>query len=94
MNTHLRVVGGSFNDDLTIIAHLWTPENGLRRLPTPGGLRGLPEDINEFGQIVGNFETAAGQIHATLLIPIAGPLAVASPEESAALEPVPTGGDR
>jgi probable HAF family extracellular repeat protein len=69
VNSAHLVVGGSFDTD-SIIAHFWTPHGGLVPLPTPGGARGLPEDVNELGQIVGNFETADGRIHATLLVPI------------------------
>jgi hypothetical protein len=70
VNSDLLVVGGSLRAD-SIIAHLWTRRTGLVPLPTLGGARGLPEDVNELGQIAGNFETAAAKIHATLLVPIA-----------------------
>ena len=52
----------------------------MRALPTLGGGRALPFDLNEFGQIAGFSVTAGGRVRAALWTPVAGPLAVASPE--------------
>ena len=72
VNSHHHAAGGGFDRNDFIVAFLWTPAKGLARLPTLGGPRGLPEDVNEFGQIVGTTETVTGELHATLWTPSAG----------------------
>jgi hypothetical protein len=86
VNTHRRVVGAGFTRDDFLLPFLWTPASGMRRLPTLGGDRGLPNDLNEFGQIAGASETATGAIRAALWTPTAGPLAVAPTDEGASPE--------
>lgn len=73
VNTHQRVAGSAG----PIIPILWTPEHGMRRLPTLGGGQGFPRHMNEFGQIVGFSTNEAGTVRAALWTPVAGPLAVA-----------------
>lgn len=56
---------------------LWTPELGLRRLPTlAGGFSHDALDLNEFGAIPGYSTTSEGDVHATLRTPTVGPLLV------------------
>jgi probable HAF family extracellular repeat protein len=73
VNTHRRVVGQ--NEGL-FSPFVWIPGSGVEFLPTLGGDRGLPNDINEFGQIAGASETAGAGARAVLWTPTAGPLAV------------------
>lgn len=95
INTHRQVAA---NADTarpeTTFPAVWTPKNGMQRLPSLGGILGgdfgLTNDINEFGKIVGLSTTARGDssalvIHATLWTPRPGPLlAVGSSEASLA----------
>lgn len=83
----MRVVGITFpGTEVLGLPFLRTPGGGIRNLPTLGGPNGQAQDLNEFGRIVGTTLTARGAIRATLWTPIAGPLAVALPDEGAAAE--------
>jgi hypothetical protein len=83
VNTHRRVVGN--NADF-LLPFFWTPGGGVRGLPTLGGDRGLPNDLNEFGQIAGASVTAGGAVRAVLWTPTAGPLVVAPTDVGAKSE--------
>jgi probable HAF family extracellular repeat protein len=78
INTHRRVVGTSAD---FFHPFVWTPGDGMRRLPTLGGDQGQPIDLNEFGQIAGTSVTSGGSLRAVLWTPTAGPLAVAPPTD-------------
>ena len=75
INTHRMVVGHHAEFRLPF---LWTPGRGMRQLPTLGGDQGLPNSLNEFGQIAGTSMTAQGDFRAALWTPAGGPLVVAS----------------
>ena len=78
VNTHRRVVG---SNEGFLQPFYWTPDGGVRGLPTLGGDLGLPQDLNEFGQIAGASVTAGGAVRAVVWIPTAGPLVMAPKDE-------------
>lgn len=73
---------------------LWTPGDGMRRLPTLAGHQGQPNDLNEFGRIAGTSVTARSTLRAVLWTPTAGPLAVAAAAEGDEPEAAPSGETR
>jgi hypothetical protein len=70
-----------------------TPSSGVRILPTLGGDRGLPFDLNEFGQIAGASLTAGGGVRAVVWTPTEGPLAVAPEAEGSTPEAAAASGE-
>ena len=71
VNTHRQAAAGADTPTLTTFPALWTPKDGMQRLPTIGGLTGgdfvgQATRINEFGRMTGYSLTAGGAVHATL----------------------------
>ena len=79
VNTHQQVAGGADDPSLTTFPAIWTPKDGVKRLPTLGGdigdgFVGRVTHINEFGRMIGFTRIPSGALHATLWTPSAGPL--------------------
>jgi hypothetical protein len=51
---------------------IWTPQQGIRRLPMLAGGEGVPRGINDSDQIVGFGVNALGEVHAALWTPVSG----------------------
>jgi len=54
-------------------AFLWDEQNGMQDLGTFGGNSAKAYDINDSGQIVGQYRSPSGYFHAFLLTPTAVP---------------------
>jgi probable HAF family extracellular repeat protein len=73
INDSGQVVGESAADPLygPIHAFLWDAVNGMQDLGTlPGGYDSRAFSINNSGQVVGRSDTASGQSHACLWVPV------------------------